>query len=326
MDLRDEYKKSMESVSPDREAMDRMKAAVLARIAAGEGEPGIPEEKKKPLPLRRIAYAGGAAAACAVIAVSAATILPNIKKSGGMVSEMESAVSADKYAGGIGGSENAAMDAEEEAVVTTEEAALETEDGQFTEEFGGNKSNPGFFGAATEEISIDSVPDGGADNIPDADSGNYAPEAETTDVPDIPDDSGENPGAGWEGTAEAADSVTSTETAEVNPATGTGESDFWWDETAEAAMTAESAETLEEWLDETTEEWTEEPEEPVFVLSRNGWATYNGQRYELCGENPPAGVVTAVFDSITGERYEVIQSGRLIAVYQSGMLIGVYKK
>lgn len=46
MDLREEYKKSMESSSPDREAMDRMKAAVLAKIAAGEGEPGIPEVRK----------------------------------------------------------------------------------------------------------------------------------------------------------------------------------------------------------------------------------------------------------------------------------------
>ena len=46
MDLREEYKNEMESVSPDREAIDRMKAAVMAKIAAGEGEAGIPGEKK----------------------------------------------------------------------------------------------------------------------------------------------------------------------------------------------------------------------------------------------------------------------------------------
>ena len=96
MDLREEYKKSMESSSPDREAMDRMKAAVLAKIAAGEGEPGIPEvsKERKPLPLRRIAYIGGAAAACAVIAVSAATIIPNIRGANGMVTAGESSSAA----------------------------------------------------------------------------------------------------------------------------------------------------------------------------------------------------------------------------------------
>lgn len=97
MDLREEYKKSMESSSPDREAMDRMKAAVLAKIAAGEGEPGIPEvnKERKPLPLRRIAYIGGAAAACAVIAVSAATIIPNIRGANDMVSAGESSSAAE---------------------------------------------------------------------------------------------------------------------------------------------------------------------------------------------------------------------------------------
>lgn len=95
MDFREEYKKSMAVNSPDRESIDRMKAAVLAMIAAGEGEAGIPTAKSKSVTLRRFAYIGGTAAACAVIAVSAATILPNVDQSSKIISEADTESAAE---------------------------------------------------------------------------------------------------------------------------------------------------------------------------------------------------------------------------------------
>ncbi len=82
MNFRDEYKKSAESISPDREAMDRMKAAIKAQLESEQDSPVTEQEHKKPLPLKRIAYIGGAVAACAVVTVSAFTLLPLFKNSG----------------------------------------------------------------------------------------------------------------------------------------------------------------------------------------------------------------------------------------------------
>lgn len=86
MNFKDEYKKSAESISPDKEAIARMKAAVMAKIEADpEGSADIPE-KKKPLPLRRIAYIGGAAAACACITLAAVVLNSRLNSSDNMIS------------------------------------------------------------------------------------------------------------------------------------------------------------------------------------------------------------------------------------------------
>lgn len=94
MNFRDEYKKSAESISPDREAMDRMKAAIKAQL---ESEQSFPvtvteQEHKKPLPLKRIAYIGGAVAACAVVTVSAFTLLPLFRNSGSITDTSNSSM------------------------------------------------------------------------------------------------------------------------------------------------------------------------------------------------------------------------------------------
>lgn len=86
MNFKDEYKKSAENISPDKEAIARMKAAVMAKIEADpEGSTDIPE-KKKPLPLRRIAYIGGAAAACACITLAAVVLISRLNSSDNMIS------------------------------------------------------------------------------------------------------------------------------------------------------------------------------------------------------------------------------------------------
>lgn len=104
MNFRDEYKKSAESISPDREAMDRMKAAIKAQLESEQSFPvtDTEQEHKKPLPLKRIAYIGGAVAACAVVTVSAFTLLPLFRNSGSITdtsnSSMTETAAADTVA------------------------------------------------------------------------------------------------------------------------------------------------------------------------------------------------------------------------------------
>ena len=78
MDFRQEYKKSAEIMNPSAEAMERMKRNILAKAA-------LPE--KKAFPFKKLAYAGSALAACAVIAVAAANILPSMKAKNEMASD-----------------------------------------------------------------------------------------------------------------------------------------------------------------------------------------------------------------------------------------------
>ena len=76
MKFSEEYKKSAENMSPDRQTIDRMKAAVLKELQEHPDAPAEPPgNPKKPLPLRRIAYIGGAVAACAAITVAAVNIV-----------------------------------------------------------------------------------------------------------------------------------------------------------------------------------------------------------------------------------------------------------
>lgn len=86
MRFSEEYKKSAENMDPDRQTIDRMKAAVLRELQEHPDAPAQPAaEPRKPLPLRRIAYIGGAVAACAVITVVAVNIAPSLRPSNGMI-------------------------------------------------------------------------------------------------------------------------------------------------------------------------------------------------------------------------------------------------
>lgn len=68
MDFREEYKYAAQELSPDRAAIDRMKAKVIRDIRS----------PKKRMPIRQIAYIGGAVAACAVVTVTAIVALPRL--------------------------------------------------------------------------------------------------------------------------------------------------------------------------------------------------------------------------------------------------------
>ncbi|MBS6586849.1 MAG: hypothetical protein KH345_11925 [Eubacterium sp.] len=103
MKFSEEYKKSAENINPDRQTIDRMKAAVLKELQEHPDAPAQPlEEPKKPLPLRRIAYIGGAVAACAAITVAAVNLVPSLKASNAMISSgaiADSSASAAEIAG-----------------------------------------------------------------------------------------------------------------------------------------------------------------------------------------------------------------------------------
>lgn len=68
MNFRDEYKFAAEELTPDKETVERIKAGVHRRI---NGE-------KRPLNLKKIAYFGGALAACAMVTITAVNVLPRL--------------------------------------------------------------------------------------------------------------------------------------------------------------------------------------------------------------------------------------------------------
>lgn len=331
MDLREEYKKSMESSSPDREAMDRMKAAVLAKIAAGEGEPGIPEvnKERKPLPLRRIAYIGGAAAACAVIAVSAATIIPNIRGANDMVSAASIQASAGADTSGDTGAAagDTAAPGEIQDSINIEGAADDSAVITIEGSPDYDMTNPGAWFDPGYGQTAEVAPDNSMNTIPDTATDANKGSTVTAEPPasDEPDNSAsdsitELPDKGYTGEAWGFGSAEICATGEIG---GSSDRDSemsteeYCDETAEFGM------TLDEALD--TEEAAPEREITI-VFSGGDWVSYAGERYTLCKRKPPEGIPVNAVDPVTRTHYHVVQSGGTIAVYQSGKLVGVYKK
>lgn len=351
MDLREEYKNEMESVSPDREAMDRMKAAVMAKIAAGEGEAGIPGEKKKPLPLRKIAYVGGAVAACAVIAVSAATILPNVNKNNGMISEAEcSSVSAAEAgeissgaadtAGSLGTGSAANADtlrpeddvAVEKTTDGTAEAASDTAADDSDRFWDDSIDSGGVIDSITDSVPDDAVtpdvipsdePDKVSDTSPSKSDDNkgWHDFGENTLEPSYTDD-GRNPEAGFDTT----DIIDKPDTDQGDPGiTGectmedfmTGDNSFDFDETADCA------EETEEELD--TEEAPEVREETIIFTGRD-WITFQGERYQKINMAAGAGERLQAYDPASGKHYTVVKKLSVIYVYQGGSYVGAYRK
>ncbi len=349
MDLREEYKNEMESVSPDREAIDRMKAAVMAKIAAGEGEAGIPGEKKKPLPLRKIAYIGGAVAACAVIAVSAATILPSVNKNNGMISEAEisaTAAGANEISGGgaadtagsheTGSAANADTFRTEDDVAVEEttdgtaEAASDTAtDDRFWDD---SPDSGGVIDSITDSVPDDAVtPDAIPSDEPDKDNDTSPGKlddnkgwhdfGENTLEPSYTDD-GRNPEVGFD----TADIIDKPDTDQGDPGiTGectmedfmTGDNSFDFDETADCA------EETEEELD--TEEAPEVREETIIFTGR-GWITFQGERYQKINMAAGAGERLQAYDPASGKHYTVVKKLSVIYVYQGGSYVGAYRK
>lgn len=366
MEFREEYRKSMEGNSPDREAMDRMKAAVMAKIAAGEGEPGIPAGKKKPLPLRRIAYIGGAAAACAVIAVSAATILPNVGKNNEMVSAAESMayVSSDSPENAVAGDTAAGEGDSGFAAEATETTQQEAETAQDIPEYDAEENDeacestvpdtttaPAFtdstsdnggdmWGIAQAEPADGAPVEGAADNADSTEAdedngasdakGNSPGEAPVNDEPEY-DDNGVN-GDNDLGITETCETGGTIDQSVV---TGEYDDDVTVDEspiteTAEVALeTCEiSEEATMEISEDATMEVSEEAgvEEIFIVFSGKGWISFAGERYDPVEPAEVNGEETEALDPVSKKYYTVVRSGDIICVYRNKEFIGTFRK
>lgn len=319
MKFSEEYKKSAESMSPDRQTIDRMKAAVLRELQEHPDVPAEPlPEPKKPLPLRRIAYIGGAVAACAVITVAAVNIVPTLKTSNGMISSSNSLSSAAEIANGAAMPETSLIQTGTyeypSADIMEDEAADEIPDYAFdndTAEITGAEENPGMIGIDSapdaaypaEDIPADSdIADSASDDFYSEDSAENPSKGHTTPTPavttaahspsttpsdnkinDFAPDTAEIPGT-YEPSAD--------DDKHCNPEAG-------WDGLPDATTDAGSmepniGETEEicatEEFDVTLEEWKSEEANDngnpatggadTIVISPMGWLTYNGDRYD----------------------------------------------
>ena len=342
MDLREEYKKSMESSSPDRQTMDRMKAAVYAMLQAGEGQPGIPGEKRRPI--NRFAYIGGAAAACAIIAVSAATILPNVSKNNNMIHD-------SSMAAGAVSSEGSCMDTASAATKESASAAGIAPD--FTDGTVGvdgitdADSAGGAYDVTanefpfTDEIGADDAVEDATGNITaEIDDCRPDPDRDTDDV--LPDsgDMGGNPSVGVPDIDEPSDNGTATaEPDEVvdNPDNSDDKSNgspTFSEETGEIYDETCEIMTIDSWdvdgtvdFEMTTEVTMESDEEnTATILFGRDWITFAGERYKPVSSKPLSGSSVPAYDPVTKKYYDVISSGDVITVYCEGALVGSYKK
>lgn len=314
MKFSEEYKKSAENMNPDRQTIDRMKAAVLKELQEHPDAPAQPaEEPKKPLPLRRIAYIGGAVAACAAITIAAVNLVPSLKASNGMISSgaiADSSVAAAEIAGNETAApeflmiQNAATAGSAEDIA--EEAAADEApaddaygfdngiagtDGFISNDNRYENENPGAGDAPIPEQSAEAVPaEGAADSISDSTNKGHT-----------------NPASAPDGIAnefvpvtyeveESEDSTDETLVDNERPNPESGVVDTSGNTTSDNGSSTEDswAETLE-CCDSTEEisitwEATYEPDDDrgnpsagdawVIVRSPQGWLTADGERYD----------------------------------------------
>ena len=337
MKFSEEYKKSAENINPDRQTIDRMKAAVLKELQEQPDAPAQPlEEPKKPLPLRRIAYIGGAVAACAAITVAAVNLVPSLKASNAMISSGAIADSSASAAE-IAGNETAAP---EFLMIQNAATAGSAED--IAEE------------AAADEAPADEAP---ADEAPADDAYGFDNGIAGTDGIIYNDNryENENPGAGDapipEQSAEAvpaegaADSISdSTNKGHTNPESGV--IDTSGNTTSDNGSSTEDswAETLDccDSTEEISISWeaTYEPDDDrgnpsaggawVIVRSPQGWLTADGERYDAV-KNAAAPADISVFywanSPVENKDFCLVIDGDMLYLFDDQMnYLGGYKK
>lgn len=332
MKFSEEYKKSAENMNPDRQTINRMKAAVLKELQEQPDAPAQPlEEPKKPLPLRRIAYIGGAVAACAAITIAAVNLVPSLKASNAMISSGAIADSSASAAE-IAGNETAAP---EFSMIQNAATAGSAED-------------------IAEEAAADEAP---ADEAPADDAYGFDNGIAGTDGIIYNDNryENENPGAGDapipEQSAEAvpaegaADSISdSTNKGHTNPESGV--IDTSGNTTSDNSSSTEDswAETLDccDSTEEISISWeaTYEPDDDrgnpsaggawVIVRSPQGWLTADGERYDAV-KNAAAPADISVFywanSPVENKDFCLVIDGDMLYLFDDQMnYLGGYKK
>lgn len=362
MKFSEEYKKSAENINPDRQTIDRMKAAVLKELQEQPDAPAQPlEEPKKPLPLRRIAYIGGAVAACAAITVAAVNLVPSLKASNAMISSgaiADSSASAAEIAGNETAApefsmiQNAATAGSAEDIAE-EAAADETPaddaygfdngiagtDGIIYNDNRYENENPGAGDAPIPEQSAEAVPaEGAADSISDSTNKGhtnpaFAPDGSANEfVPvtyEVPEDStdeslvdNEHPNP------ESGVIDTSGNTTSDN---GSSTEDSW----AETLDCCDSTEEISiSW--EATYEPDDDRGNPsaggawVIVRSPQGWLTADGERYDAV-KNAAAPADISVFywanSPVENKDFCLVIDGDMLYLFDDQMnYLGGYKK
>lgn len=364
MKFSEEYKKSAENMNPDRQTIDRMKAEVLKELQEHPDAPAQPlEEPKKPLPLLRIAYIGGAVAACAAITIAAVNLVPSLKASNGMISSgaiADSSVAAAEIAGNETAApefsmiQNAATAGSAEDIA--EEAAADDApaddaysfdngiagtDGFISNDNRYENENPGAGDAPIPEQSAEAVPaEGAADSISDSTNKGHT-----------------NPASAPDGIAnefvpvtyeveESEDSTDETLVGNERPNPESGVVDTSGNTTSDNRSSTEDswAETLE-CCDSTEEisitwEATYEPDDDrgnpsaggawVIVRSPQGWLTADGERYDAV-KNAAAPADISVFywanSPVENRDFCLVIDGDMLYLFDDQMnYLGGYKK
>lgn len=362
MKFSEEYKKSAENINPDRQTIDRMKAAVLKELQEQPDAPAQPlEEPKKPLPLRRIAYIGGAVAACAAITVAAVNLVPSLKASNAMISSgaiADSSASAAEIAGNETAApefsmiQNAATAGSAEDIA--EEAAADEApaddaygfdngiagtDGIIYNDNRYENENPGAGDAPIPEQSAEAVPaEGAADSISDSTNKGhtnpaFAPDGSANEfVPvtyEVPEDSTD-------------ESLVDNE----HPNPESGVIDTSGNTTSDNSSSTEDswAETLDccDSTEEISISWeaTYEPDDDrgnpsaggawVIVRSPQGWLTADGERYDAV-KNAAAPADISVFywanSPVENKDFCLVIDGDMLYLFDDQMnYLGGYKK
>ena len=362
MKFSEEYKKSAENINPDRQTIDRMKAAVLKELQEQPDAPAQPlEEPKKPLPLRRIAYIGGAVAACAAITVAAVNLVPSLKASNVMISSgaiADSSASAAEIAGNETAApefsmiQNAATAGSAEDIA--EEAAADEApaddaygfdngiagtDGIIYNDNRYENENPGAGDASIPEQSAEAVPaEDAADSISDSTNKGhtnpaFAPDGSANEfVPvtyEVPEDSTDESLVDNERpNPESGVIDTSGNTTSDN---GSSTEDSW----AETLDCCDSTEEISiSW--EATYEPDDDRGNPsaggawVIVRSPQGWLTADGERYDAV-KNAAAPADISVFywanSPVENKDFCLVIDGDMLYLFDDQMnYLGGYKK
>lgn len=362
MKFSEEYKKSAENINPDRQTIDRMKAAVLKELQEQPDAPAQPlEEPKKPLPLRRIAYIGGAVAACAAITVAAVNLVPSLKASNAMISSgaiADSSASAAEIAGNETAApefsmiQNAATAGSAEDIAekaAADEAPADDAygfdngiagtDGIIYNDNRYENENPGAGDAPIPEQSAEAVPaEGAADSISDSTNKGHTNPAFSPDgsanefVPvtyEVPEDSTDESLVDNERpNPESGVIDTSGNTTSDN---GSSTEDSW----AETLDCCDSTEEISiSW--EATYEPDDDRGNPsaggawVIVRSPQGWLTADGERYDAV-KNAAAPADISVFywanSPVENKDFCLVIDGDMLYLFDDQMnYLGGYKK
>lgn len=367
MKFSEEYKKSAENINPDRQTIDRMKAAVLKELQEQPDAPAQPlEEPKKPLPLRRIAYIGGAVAACAAITVAAVNLVPSLKASNAMISSgaiADSSASAAEIAGNetaapefsmiqnaatAGSAEDIAEEAAADEAPADEAPAddaygfdngIAGTDGIIYNDNRYENENPGAGDAPIPEQSAEAVPaEGAADSISDSTNKGhtnpaFAPDGSANEfVPvtyEVPEDSTDESLVDNERpNPESGVIDTSGNTTSDN---GSSTEDSW----AETLDCCDSTEEISiSW--EATYEPDDDRGNPsaggawVIVRSPQGWLTADGERYDAV-KNAAAPADISVFywanSPVENKDFCLVIDGDMLYLFDDQMnYLGGYKK